>query len=99
MRRNLVFAVILVGAVPFGLMAHNDERLSPGSVQSGQAPPQDAPGQQTDQHKMPDMEMPNQQNVPSHGNQQLQEPENPGARTGSELPAPELLTEAHGDRP
>ena len=91
MRRNLVFAVILFGTVPFGLAAQNHDGHSSAA---GQTPSQGAPGKNTDQEKMPGMEMPNQQNVPSHVNQQVQEPENPSARTGTERPVPELLTDA-----
>jgi len=49
---------------------------------------QSMPGMDMSQH-----DMSSTQNAPTHANQQLQEPENPGMRTGELLPAPELLKE------
>lgn len=95
MRQNLVLAAILMCLVPFGLAAQSHEATAPDTGQAGQtAPPQRASDQHTHQHHMLGMEMPNQQKVPSHGNEQLQGPENPNVRPGSQTPVPELLTEA-----
>ncbi len=56
---------------------------------------------QTSQQSMPGMDMSqhgvsSMQNVPTHANQRLQEPENPAMHTGETLPAPELLLEVEG---
>ncbi len=89
MRQHSLLAEIIIYLVPFGLVAQSHEATAPNTGRTGQTS-----DQHTDQHAVPGMEMPKQQSVPSHGNEQLQEPENPNRKTGSQTPVAELLTEA-----
>jgi cobalt-zinc-cadmium efflux system outer membrane protein len=94
MRRDSALAAILVCITPFGLVLLGQEDPPRSAGQTQNAPPaQDTSGQHPHQHQMPDMQMPQKQ-APSHESQQLQEPEDPNQRTGSQTPIPELLGQA-----
>ena len=70
----------------------------PGMKMNNAAPqapqPQSMPGMDMSQHDMSGM-----QNMPTHENLQLQEPEDPGKHTGSTEPAPELLGDVSARTP
>src|SRR5215469_8091347 len=95
--RVLVFA--LMGLFTAVLTAQNSPKNSmpcmegmvmPGCAQSN---PPAQHEQHQDMHNMPGMQMgqQNAQGPDTHATRSLQEPENPGQKTGSNLPAPELL--------
>lgn len=69
-----------------------DKNHTQGKTPQNAQPQQ--PKQQDDMNNMPGMQMtasPNSQSPDTHATMMLQEPENPEHKTGSNLPAPELL--------
>jgi outer membrane protein, heavy metal efflux system len=102
--RLRTFVLVMTGALGSMLHAQNppanqvqcmEGMAMPGCPQAGKSQQKDAPAQSTphDMSSMPGMQM-GQQNAQSpdtHATMTLQEPENPGDKTGSNQPAPELL--------
>jgi cobalt-zinc-cadmium efflux system outer membrane protein len=93
MRRNPALATIILCIAPLALAAQTSEGISHDRRQLEPSLQHNASRQNIDHPSAPGVNGSDQQNVRSHENERLQEPESPSQRIGFERPVPELLTE------